>query len=549
MYDILRGIVFILLVVILYQFSSSGPDTIELEEDTVQSSKRKIDQNIPIHKGVHEQYEQLLNMVFNIIRAINSDYRTAFFMLDVTGKQLKIQSSSEDGFLDLIQIDNEIIQATLSQDEAVLFQQTDVKEHWNEILNERSWRGSECIIGSRISYKNAPVGCLLVMTHHFSAIKERDKDLLTGISRFVSLSLIKLENIEKLSMDKYFHYQIANLLNSMDIQSEVRGLYEKVRDLCRSLFSYDKFTINRLNSDKTHYKVVLEDGYSGDVNIESVYSINGNIHGIPFRSKETISSSNISDEFYENGRFEPGDLEDHPFSSILSVPVIIDDEVIYSLSIEKQKLHHFSNSDKNLLELLALTFGSIVSWQQQYWKMHENAMTDGLTGLLNHKAFMNRYKEEISRANRYQHSLVMAILDLDKFKRINDTYGHLYGDYVIREVAKIIKENVRTIDIVGRYGGEEYAILMINTTNEKIVSVAERIIDNVESYPFSMENIDVNMTISCGLAEFPKDTDNMKELIANADEAMYDAKKEGGNLVKVYGIENGSINEHPENAS
>ena len=104
-------------------------------------------------------------------------------------------------------------------------------------------------------------------------------------------------------------------------------------------------------------------------------------------------------------------------------------------------------------------------------------------------------------------------------------------------------------DIVGRYGGEEYAILMINTTNEKIVSVAERIIDNVESYPFSMENIDVNMTISCGLAEFPKDTDNMKELIANADEAMYDAKKEGGNFVKVYGIENGSINEHPENAS
>lgn len=549
MYDIFRGIVFILLVVILYQFSSSGPDTIELEEDAVQSSKRKIDQNIPIHKGVHEQYEQLLNMVFNIITAINSDYRTAFFMLDVTGKQLKIQSSSEDGFLDLIQIDNEIIQATLSQDEAVLFQQTDVKEHWNEILNERSWRGSECIIGSRISYKNAPVGCLLVMTHHFSAIKERDKDLLTGISRFVSLSLIKLENIEKLSMDKYFHYQIANLLNSMDIQSEVRGLYEKVRDLCRSLFSYDKFTINRLNSDKTHYKVVLEDGYSGDVNIESVYSINGNIHGIPFRSKETISSSNISDEFYENGRFEPGDLEDHPFSSILSVPVIINDEVRYSLSIEKQKFHHFSNSDKNLLELLALTFGSIVSWQQQYWKMHENAMTDGLTGLLNHKAFMNRYQEEISRANRYQHSLVMAILDLDKFKRINDTYGHLYGDYVIREVAKIIKENVRTIDIVGRYGGEEYAILMINTTNEKIVSVAERIIDNVESYPFSMENIDVNMTISCGLAEFPKDTDNMKELIANADEAMYDAKKEGGNFVKVYGIENGSINEHPENAS
>jgi diguanylate cyclase (GGDEF)-like protein len=168
--------------------------------------------------------------------------------------------------------------------------------------------------------------------------------------------------------------------------------------------------------------------------------------------------------------------------------------------------------------------------------MHENAMHDGLTGLLNHKAFMDRFNEEISRAKRHQHSIVLAILDLDSFKLINDTYGHLYGDYVIREVANIIKERVRNIDIVGRYGGEEYAILLINTDIDKIIPVAQRIIDAIANFSFSMKNVDVRITTSCGLAEYPKDTDQVNELIIKADAAMYKAKSKGGNLVSKYSV-------------
>ena len=98
-------------------------------------------------------------------------------------------------------------------------------------------------------YKNAPVGCILVQADHFSTIQERDRNLLTSLGSFVSLSMVKLDNIEKLSLDNFFHYQIANLLNSMDIQSEVRGLYKKVRDLCRSFFNYDKLTISEIQTD------------------------------------------------------------------------------------------------------------------------------------------------------------------------------------------------------------------------------------------------------------------------------------------------------------
>ncbi len=533
-YEILGVIVFVLIIAILFQFSTSEPDSLEHEESENHGESLSVHRSIMIREDLQDQYEQLVNVVFNMITAINDNYQAAFYMLDGSGQNLNIQFSRNEIFKNTLKIDNDILQTILNQNEAVLFQQSDVREDWNELFVEKTWRGSECVFGSRVLYKNSPVGCIIIQTDHFSNIHERDRVLLTSLGHFVSMGMVKLDNIEKLSLDKYFHYQIANLLNSLDIKSEVRGVYEKVRDLCRTFFTYDKLTIAELQSDGRNYKVVMQDGFTDDVDQEKLYSITGNIFGKIFRSKDTIESTNLIEDFYEKGRFEDGDLEKFEFHSILSVPIHVNESVKYSITLERQRPQKFSTSDKNLFELLALTFGSIISWKQQYGSMRDSAMHDGLTDLLNHKAFMDRFGEEISRANRYNHSIVFAILDLDKFKRINDTYGHLYGDYVIREVARIIKENVRNIDIVGRYGGEEYSILLINTTIETIITVARRIIEKIGAFPFSLDNIDVRMTISCGLSGYPNDAENISDLITKADEAMYESKAQGGNLVTVY---------------
>ncbi len=533
-YQILGVIVFVLIIVILIQFSTSELDSPEHKEKDNFEESTSVNRSVIIREDLQDQYEQLLNIVFNMISAINDNYKAAFYMLDGNSQNMNVQFSRNEIFKNTIKIDNDILQTILNQNEAVLLQQSDVREEWNELFVEKTWRGSECVFGSRVLYKNAPVGCIIIQTDHFSNINERDRVMLTSLGHFVSMGMGKLDNIEKLSSDNYFHYQIANLLNSLGIQSEVRGLYEKVRDLCRTFFSYDKLTISKLQNDGGNFKVVIEDGFTGDVDLEKLYSITGNIFGKNFQNKDTIESTNLIEDFYEKGRFEDGDLDKFEFNSMLSVPILVNEEIKYSITLEKQRSQEFSTSDKNLLELLALTFGSIVSWQQQYWSMRDSAMHDGLTELLNHKAFLDRFGEEISRANRYNHNIVFAILDLDKFKRINDTYGHLYGDYVIREVARIIKENVRNIDVVGRYGGEEYSILMINTTIEKIIAVAQRITEMIATFPFSLDNIDVKMTISCGLAGYPNDAVNISDLIAKADEAMYDAKAHGGNLVTVY---------------
>ena len=146
---------------------------------------------------------------------------------------------------------------------------------------------------------------------------------------------------------------------------------------------------------------------------------------------------------------------------------------------------------------------------------------------------MNRFEEEISRAGRFNQMFGLVILDLDKFKSVNDSYGHLYGDYVLEGVAKIISESVRTIDVVGRYGGEEFAVLLINSDIEDCIPVAERIVKSIEAKTFLKSSIATNITISGGLAGFPRHAKQVKDLIEKADKAMYESKSIGGNRVTI----------------
>ena len=159
-------------------------------------------------------------------------------------------------------------------------------------------------------------------------------------------------------------------------------------------------------------------------------------------------------------------------------------------------------------------------------------MLDGMTGLVSHKMFMERLVEEIARAKRHGEKLTLLFLDLDKFKRINDTYGHLFGDKVIKETADIIKNNVRTHDIVGRYGGEEYSVILVNTEKSDCQITVERIRENVQDHHFKDSEVNERMTISIGMAEFPTNSEDSRGLIRYADEKMYEVKKAGGNKIK-----------------
>ena len=146
---------------------------------------------------------------------------------------------------------------------------------------------------------------------------------------------------------------------------------------------------------------------------------------------------------------------------------------------------------------------------------------------------MERLKEELSRAEQYNIDLAFIMVDLDHFKKCNDNFGHLVGDVVLKEVAGILKQNVREIDLVGRFGGEEFCILLPEANKADAYVVAERIRKAVEGYTIKAYDETLSITISMGISSFPEGSRGLDELIENADTALYEAKRQGRNRICV----------------
>ena len=165
-------------------------------------------------------------------------------------------------------------------------------------------------------------------------------------------------------------------------------------------------------------------------------------------------------------------------------------------------------------------------------RLRKLSITDGLTGLFNHRHVHELLRDEWERSLRGGEPVGVAMLDLDRFKSINDTYGHPTGDVVLYETARIIREAAREIDMVGRYGGEEFIAILPNTDEEAAATFAERVRTAVEAHLFRDEANEIRMTVSCGVASAPSEgVDSPEGLLKQADEALYLAKTSGRNRV------------------
>ncbi len=160
------------------------------------------------------------------------------------------------------------------------------------------------------------------------------------------------------------------------------------------------------------------------------------------------------------------------------------------------------------------------------------SVTDPLTGLYNRRHFEDNLEREFLRASRYNNELSFAIIDIDFFKKVNDTYGHSAGDYVLKEVAYLILQNLRKTDMVFRYGGEEFTVIITETPIERAVVPLERLRKAVEEYPFNHNGQKIQVTISVGVSEVSKKTETVNQLFEDADKALYKAKENGRNQIQ-----------------
>lgn len=179
-----------------------------------------------------------------------------------------------------------------------------------------------------------------------------------------------------------------------------------------------------------------------------------------------------------------------------------------------------------------LNIGSLAGIAINNARLYEMATTDMMTRLKIHHYFQTMLVDEINRSVKYDRPLSLIMADIDHFKKFNDTYGHMAGDEVLKNVSHVIRDNIRLIDIAARYGGEEFAIILPRTDINEAIIVAERIRSNIESLQVDFNNRNMHVTISMGVAQFDSLIDPDKDsLIERADRALYVSKSDGRNRV------------------
>jgi diguanylate cyclase (GGDEF)-like protein len=215
----------------------------------------------------------------------------------------------------------------------------------------------------------------------------------------------------------------------------------------------------------------------------------------------------------------------------MSIPLISFGQTLGVLMLHSAVADGFREIDQQSLESVADICATSIQNAYYVERVKQLAYLDGLTGIFNRRFFEMRIAEEIERARRYDTGMAVIMADIDHFKRLNDEFGHLLGDEVLRQVSSLLHQQVRKIDVVCRYGGEEFGILLTQTNSQHAMSVADKLKKIVEGWQFP--GVPRTVTISAGVAAYPEHGTTRDDLVRAADTGLYAAKQAGRNCVRI----------------
>ena len=228
--------------------------------------------------------------------------------------------------------------------------------------------------------------------------------------------------------------------------------------------------------------------------------------------------------------------------SFVSVPLKIDDRTIGVLNLsDKTTGEVFDEEDLKLIQSFATHAAIVMERNALYNKSEELkklAITDSLTGLLNRRYLYERLKDEVTRSERRKHNLCLLMLDLDEFKYCNDIFGHLFGDRTLKTLAETLVNTLRSIDIIARFGGDEFMVILPETAEPQALEIAKRMRSNIAKQVVLPDDSTLvrprTLTASIGIVCYPQHGDTLELLIENVDKAMYRAKNKGKNKIEVF---------------
>jgi len=233
----------------------------------------------------------------------------------------------------------------------------------------------------------------------------------------------------------------------------------------------------------------------------------------------------------EDFRFNLDQLEKRDVASLMIAPLTTGQRITGLLRVESLQKDVYASDDLRLLSIIGDLVAASLENARLAQRTEELARVDELTGLYVHRYFQERLQEELSRSQRSRTPVSLLMIDIDHFKTYNDQYGHIAGDLVLKQVARLLKESARPGDLVCRYGGEEFSIILPNRTKGEAFSFAEALRIRVEKESFTLRREMTHVTISIGVASFPEECLLKDELLKRVDSFLYQAKREGRNRV------------------
>lgn len=340
----------------------------------------------------------------------------------------------------------------------------------------------------------------------FSACE--NKDFLDVVSFMIKLKAQNLTLGEKMQKSVRFHDSMKNIAKIIESQYELNYIIPIIGEIL------DTFIANHLI-----YIFIKENGK---------FKLEWPASCLDKKIPETLTKLSASEKFL---------LSDD--KKIGYFPLVNENSLIGCI-VTKSTENPLVLEEIEYLTQLAAQTSTTINRANVYAEILKHATLDALTGFYNRRQLDERVKQEISSAKRKHTALCAIMIDIDYFKKVNDTYGHAAGDFILKTVSKIIRGQLREYDIAARYGGEEFAILLPFTEEDEAVMVAERLRKAVENKIIDIEKVNtkndtktIRITISLGIYQF-KPTDRNQDLLMNADKALYEAKENGRNRVKIY---------------
>ena len=251
--------------------------------------------------------------------------------------------------------------------------------------------------------------------------------------------------------------------------------------------------------------------------------------------KQMEEHKTIKGSKFEVVRMLLGKELDYKFSDLTSkiiIPLIFDKKLIGGICFYTRQDIDYSSF--RYFDIMISELQAIFKLKYQYNEKDFMSVLDGLTGLYNRRQFEIGLEQEYNRTKRHPSDFSLAIMDIDFFKKVNDTYGHQYGDYVLKTVADLVKQSFRKTDLLYRYGGEEMVVIMPETNIEGAIIPVQRLRRMVEEYDFEYNGTKAKVTISIGLTMNYQDFNSAADLLKSADDALYKAKEEGRNRVVLH---------------